>query len=221
MPFRAVVFDLDGTLLDTLADLGESSNAALARLGFPTHPLEAYRTFVGDGVNVLIQRILPESHRDAGTVARGVEAFREVYGENWNNRTRPYAGIVEMLDELTARKIPMAVLSNKPHDFTVQCVEEFLPDHHFAVVLGHQQGRPTKPDPDGALEIARQLQLPPAEIAFLGDTSVDMQTACNAGMYPIGASWGFRSVEELQAHGAKVIISRPEELLRSFEEKWR
>jgi phosphoglycolate phosphatase len=221
MPFRAVVFDLDGTLLDTLTDLGESSNAALAQLGFPTHPLESYRTFVGDGVNVLIQRILPASHRDAATVARGVEAFRDVYGEKWNNRTRPYDGIVEMLDDLTARKIPMAVLSNKPHDFTVQCVQEFLPNHHFTVVMGHKQGKPTKPNPEGALEVARQLKLQSAEIAYLGDTSVDMQTACNAGMYPIGAAWGFRSVEELKAHGAKKIISRPEELLASFAEMSR
>src|SRR5690349_19177040 len=98
MPYRAVIFDLDGTLLDTLVDLGESSNSALEQLGFPTHPLEQYRTFVGDGVNVLVQRILPEAHRDPATIARGVEAFRDIYARNWNNRTRPYDGVIEMLD---------------------------------------------------------------------------------------------------------------------------
>ena len=200
MPFRAVIFDLDGTLLDTLADIGESANAALEQLGYPTHPLDQYRTFVGDGVSVLMQRILPESERDPAMVARGVEAFKEVYGRNWNRRSRPYDGVIEMLDDLVARKIPVAVLSNKPQDFTEQCVREFLPRHSFTAVLGQREGIPTKPDPVGALEIAGNLKLSPAEIVYLGDTSVDMQTASRAGMYAVGAAWGFRSVEELKAN---------------------
>lgn len=216
MTYRAVIFDLDGTLLDTLADLGESSNAVLEQLGFPTHPLESYRTFVGDGVKVLIERILPEARRDAATIARGVEVFCEIYGRNWNRLTRPYDGILEMLDELTSRHVPLAVLSNKPHDFTELCVREFLPNQRFAAVIGQREGIPTKPDPAGALEIARNLKLPPAEIAYLGDTSVDMQTARRAGMFAIGAAWGFRSVEELRANGAQRIIARPRDLLEFF-----
>ena len=213
MTFRAVIFDLDGTLLDTLADIGESANAALEQLGFPTHPLPEYRTFVGDGVAVLMQRVLPEPHRKSEMIARVVEGFRKVYGENWNRRTQPYAGIVEMLDALVARKIPLAILSNKPHDFTQQCVREFLPRHQFAAVIGQREGIPTKPDPTSALEVVSQLGLTPAEVVYVGDTSVDMQTATRAGLYAVGVAWGFRSVEELKSHGAKKIISSPIELL--------
>lgn len=213
MPFRAVIFDLDGTLLDTLADIGESANAALVKLGYPAHPLPDYRTFVGDGVSVLMTRVLPAHVRNPETVARAVEGFREVYGDRWNLRTQPYSGIVELLDALTARKIPLAILSNKPHDFTQQCVREFFPNHKFSAVIGQREGIPTKPDPTAALEICREWGLKPTEVLYVGDSNVDMETAARAGLHAVGVAWGFRSVEELQSHGAKEIINAPGELL--------
>ncbi|RMG40407.1 MAG: HAD family hydrolase [Planctomycetota bacterium] len=212
--FDAVVFDLDGTLLDTLQDLADASNAVLAELGFPQHPVPAYREFVGSGVRVLFERCLPPDARRDEVIDRCAELFREHYGRHWNRNTRPYPEVPELLDALAARGIAMAVLSNKPHEFTRRCVEEFLPRWSFAVVLGQTDTRPRKPDPAAALEIAERIGVGPQRVAYVGDTSVDMQTARNAGMFPVGATWGFRSAEELKQHGAAALAHRPLELLR-------
>jgi phosphoglycolate phosphatase len=211
--FRAVIFDLDGTLLDTLADIGNSANAALAELGHPTHPLEAYKTFVGDGVRVLFQRILPESARSAEQIELGAQKFAEIYRTGWNVLSQPYAGVRSLLEELRRRELPLAVLSNKPQAFTELCVAHFLADWKFAAVLGQREGIPCKPDPAAALEIAARVGVAPQACLYLGDTSVDMQTATRAGMFPVGAAWGFRSVQELREHGATVIVHHPCDLL--------
>lgn len=213
MSHRAVIFDLDGTLLDTLEDIAASTNRVLASLGFPIHPHEDYRYFVGEGVQLLMMRALPEDHRDEATVADGVQAFREDYGRNWNVKTKPYGGIPEMLDGVAASGLKMTVLSNKPDRYTKQCVAEMLPNWKFEIVLGARDGTPRKPDPTAAFEIARDLDLPPSEILFLGDTAVDMRTAVVAGMFPVGALWGFRPREELLEAGARVLIDRPAEFL--------
>ena len=212
-PLRAVVFDLDGTLLDTLADIGNAANAVLEGMRFPTHPLQDYQTFVGDGVRVLFERILPEGQRREEVIEVAAAKFAEVYGEGWNKLSRPYPGVRALLDELTRRGLPLAVLSNKPQAFTELCVAHFLSDWQFVRVLGQRQGIPTKPDPSAALEIAQQIGVPPAAWLYLGDTSVDMQTATRAGMFPVGAAWGFRSVAELRAFGAEVIVHHPCDVL--------
>lgn len=211
--FRAVIFDLDGTLLDTLADIGNSANAVLAELGHPTHPLEAYKTFVGDGVRVLFQRILPPSARSNAQVEQGAQRFAEIYRTGWNVLSQPYAGVRSLLEELSRRKLPLAVLSNKPQAFTELCVAHYLADWNFAAVLGQREGMACKPDPTAALEIAARIGVDPAACLYVGDTSVDMQTATRAGMFPVGAAWGFRSVQELSEHGAKVIVHHPCDLL--------
>lgn len=213
MPYRAVLFDLDGTLLDTLEDLAASGNWALRELGMPEHPRDAYKYFVGDGVENLARRAIPCERCDAATVGRCAELVREAYTKRWAETTRPYPGIPELLDALCARGTPMAVLSNKPDDFTRLCVEKLLPAWRFAAVVGALARVARKPDPAGALRIAEYLGVAPAEILYLGDTNTDMQTAVRANMFPVGALWGFRTAEELTASGARVLVRRPAEVL--------
>lgn len=209
IPYRAILFDLDGTLLDTLDDLADSGNAALRALGFPEHPAEAYKLFIGDGVENLARRALPPERRDPATVAECVGRYREEYRRRWADKTRPYDGISELLDTLVARGVPMAVLSNKPDEFTQLCVARLLPKWRFAVVLGEGPSVPRKPDPAGARQIVARLQVPPEAILYVGDTSTDMQTAVAAGMFPAGALWGFRAADELLAHGARILLAHP------------
>ena len=211
----AAIFDLDGTLLDTLDDLADSANEALATAGLPTHPVDAYRTFVGEGINTLVQRIVPQGGNDE-TVSRVLALYREAYGRRWNNKTRPYHGMTDMLQALGALHVKLAVLSNKPQKFTELCMAHHLPDYPFAMVLGQRDHVPRKPDPAAAFEIAEAFGVPPGEVIFVGDTKTDMDTARAAGMRPIGVSWGFRPVEELKAHGAERIIDHPSELLELF-----
>lgn len=207
---RAIVFDLDGTLLDTLEDLADSMNAVLARAGHPTHPVAAYRHFVGDGVRTLVRRSLPAA---AGDVDGGVDAMLEEYGRRWREKTRPYPGVDVLLDGLTDRGLPFAILSNKPHDFTRLTAEALLDRWRFAEIWGVRNGIPPKPDPTGALAMAAALSVTPGEILYLGDTNTDMQTAVSAGMDPAGVLWGFRDAAELRASGARVLVERPEHVL--------
>jgi phosphoglycolate phosphatase len=209
----AVVFDLDGTLLDTLADIGNSANQVLEELALPVHPLPAYQRFVGDGVQTLVERIVPAANRTPELVAQAVARFAEVYETRWNQATTLYAGIATLLTELSERRVPMAVLSNKPQKFTELCVEHFLASWKFAVVFGQRTGVPRKPDPAGALEIAARLNLAPGDCYYVGDTSVDMQTATGAGMRALGVAWGFRPISELKEHGATTILNHPCDLL--------
>jgi len=209
---QAVVFDLDGTLLDTLEDLANAVNRVLEGHRFPVHPLDAYRYFVGDGARTLFERVLPPQECDEPMIQQCLAEFREDYGKHWNIRTRPYPGIAAMLDELAARGTRLAVLSNKPHETTLKCVEGILPEWTFELVLGQRPGIPKKPDPAGALEIAERMELRPEDFLYLGDTGTDMLTAKAAGMLGVGALWGFRTAEELTAHGARQLIAAPVEL---------
>lgn len=214
--FSGVIFDLDGTLLDSLADLAESMNAVLNSLGVPPHAVEAYRYFVGDGIEKLAARVLPVQNREAENVARCVAGMRREYGRRWHEKSRPYPGIEELLASLAARRVRMAILSNKPHDFTREIVAHFFARHSFALVLGAQEDLPVKPDPRGALRIATALALAPDDLLYLGDTDTDMRTATAAGMHAVGVLWGFRSAKELAASGACLTISHPRQLLAQF-----
>jgi phosphoglycolate phosphatase len=212
--YRAVIFDLDGTLLDSLEDLADSMNAVLARQAFPVHAVEKYRYFVGDGIAELVRRVLPVEQRADSLVAENIRWMSAEYEQCWNKKTRPYPGIAELLDALTGAGLNLAVLSNKPDAFTKIMVPALLPGWNFTPILGARPGVPVKPDPQAALEIADQLALLPAEILYLGDTATDMLTANAAGMMAVGVAWGFRTVEELQQSGAKQIIHKPIELLQ-------
>lgn len=218
MSFRAVLFDLDGTLLNTLEDIGDATNYALAQLGFPPHPICAFRYFIGDGVPNLLRRAIPAECQTPEILARGVALMREEYARCWAAKTRPYPGVSDLLDALVHRRIPMAVFSNKPDEFTRLCVAQLLPRWSFVGVMGASPDWPPKPDPAGALEMARRMQSPPSETLYLGDTNTDMQTATAAGMHPVGALWGFRTAAELLTHGARVLLDTPGDLLRLLDE---
>lgn len=213
MKFKAVLFDLDGTLLDTLEDIADSVNTVLDRNGLPGHMLEAYRYFIGDGVEDLASRALPENRRTGVMVARVVAAFREEYGQRWADKTGPYEGIPELLNALTARGTKMAILSNKPDNFTRLMVSRLLEKWRFEPVIGAKPSMPKKPDPTGAAEIAGRLGVLPGEFLYLGDGDADMKTAIAAGMYPVGALWGFRTAGELLASGAKTLVRHPMDLI--------
>jgi phosphoglycolate phosphatase len=213
MDYSAAVFDLDGTLLDTLTDLANAANAVLARQGYATHAVADYRRFIGAGVETLFARALPPGAGDRDRIARCIRQFEEAYTQYWNIHTRPYPDVIEMLAALQARQIKMAVLSNKPHRFTERCVAEFLPTVKFELVLGQRQGVPRKPDPAGALEIATALAVPVDQFIYVGDSTIDMETARRAGMIPVGVTWGFQSRAELEQNGAPTLIELPLELL--------
>ncbi len=217
MPYKAVLFDLDGTLLDTIDDIGDAVNRVLEQNGFPAHNMDTYSRFVGDGATNLISRALPEDKRTDTVIHACLDAFLEDYGRNWNVKTAPYEGIPELLDTLTARRLKMAVLSNKPHEYTIKCMDGFLHDWNFDVVLGQRDDVPKKPDPAGALEIAKQLNISPSDFLYLGDTETDLKTATAAGMFPVGVLWGFRSAKELRENGAKVLIKRPLDIMNLLD----
>jgi phosphoglycolate phosphatase len=213
MPFRAAIFDLDGTLLDTLDDIANAANRVLAARGFPTHPNPHYRTFIGEGVIKLMLRALPMAHQDEATVHACVGAYTQEYERTWKAQTKPYAGVPEMLDALVVRGLKLAVLSNKPDHFTQRCVGELLVEWAFDVVLGASDKFPRKPHPASAIETAKRLGVPPAECLYMGDSGIDMQTARAAQMCSVGALWGFRGKEELLKDGAQHLIAKPSEVL--------
>jgi phosphoglycolate phosphatase len=214
--FRGVVFDLDGTLLDTLTDLADCLNRVLQRHGLPTHPRDAFRMFIGDGLRMLVQRAMPADSRDPVRIDSLAAQMNAEYADHWADQTRPYEGIAEMLRGLVAGGLYLAVLSNKPDEFTSPAVRQFFPDIPFAVVRGARPEVPRKPDPAGALQIAAGAGLAPAEFLYLGDSGTDMQTAVRAGMFPVGVLWGFRDADELNANGAAHLLDHPRRLLTAF-----
>jgi phosphoglycolate phosphatase len=212
--FQAIILDVDGTLLDTIQDLADSMNSTLRHFGFPIHELQKYKYFVGDGLENLVRRSLPDSAKiDPVLLSQCIAMMQQTYERNWNVKSRPYPGIPELLDALTARGMKMAVLSNKPHDLTQKVIEMLLPSWRFEAVMGERPPIPRKPDPSSALEIASRLGVEPAGFLYMGDTATDMRTANAAGMYAVGALWGFRNAEELIESGAKKLIAKPVELL--------
>jgi len=212
----AILFDLDGTLLDTLDDLADSMNAVLARFGRPAQPVDDYRYHVGDGVRKLALRALRAADGDESHIDAAIDAMRDEYLKRWSDKTKLYEGVPELLDDLRRRRIPLAVLSNKPDDFTQLMVAHFFGPECFAVVRGVRNGVPRKPDPAGALAVADELHIPPARFLYLGDTNTDMRTALDAGMRPVGALWGFRTEDELRSSGAAAVLARPLDLLDSL-----
>lgn len=209
---KACIFDLDGTLVDSLADLATAVNRMLDDNGYPRAPLEMFPRYIGDGMKKLVERALPESARDQGNVERCAAEYLRHYEQCWHDQTRVYDGILEVVRVLREGGIRLAVLSNKPHRFTVMCCEHFFPQGVFEVVLGQREGVPRKPDPTAGVEIARRLGLDVSECAYVGDSGIDMEFAGRAGMRRIGVLWGFRGRQEILDNGAEVLVEKPAQL---------
>jgi phosphoglycolate phosphatase len=213
MRFHAAVFDLDGTLVDSLQDIADAMNSVLEERGFATHDSTAYRYMIGDGMDMLALRALPDDHRNAGAVSDCAAEMRRRYAGRWFVKSRPYAGIHELLDAFARSGVELAVLSNKPQDFTELMVHRFFPDFRFKAIRGIQPGIPPKPDPFSALQIAHAMAVSRDMTAYFGDSAVDMRTAVSAGMYPVGVLWGYRTASELIEAGARLLVRQPADLL--------
>jgi phosphoglycolate phosphatase len=211
MPCLSVIFDLDGTLLDTLADLAETCNLVLEGHHFPTHSADNYKNFVGDGLQMLMKRITPVGTEDR-IIQQCCISFSRLYSQRWKRNSCPYEGINDMLSALKRQGVMLAVLSNKPHEFTRLFVDEFFPHGQFSIVYGQRDGFPKKPDPTVALEIASRFGTRPQDTLFVGDSGVDIQTGKAAGMLTAGVSWGFRSRQELTENNADILVHNPLEL---------
>lgn len=212
MNFKGVIFDLDGTLVDSLEDLADSMNKMLQDNHLPTHSLTAYKFFIGKGILNLVRRALPETIQDEKAIMSYYNQMLEIYNENCIVKTRPYEGIMDLINELQSREIKLAVFSNKADDFTKKIVQTLMPGY-FGMVTGLTIEAHRKPDPTGALKISEYFDMKPEDIIYIGDSDVDMQTARNAKMYAVGALWGFRTKEELMESGAKNVIAHPMDLL--------
>ncbi len=211
MQVEAVIFDLDGTLVDSLQDLAGSVNHVLAELGLFPHPVGSYRQRIGQGARLMVSRALPADQQER--LDQAVESFKRYYQDHCLDQTRAYPGIDHLLQQLHQGGIRLAVFSNKPQAMTTAIVEGLFPAGLFCACLGQQEGCPRKPDPTGALRITAELNCRPAATLFLGDSATDMKTAVAAGMMPVGVTWGFRSRDELIENGAQWILDTPGELL--------
>jgi phosphoglycolate phosphatase len=210
---KLVIFDLDGTLLDTIADLAESANHALKQLGYPTRDVETIRTFVGNGVNKLLFRALPDEEKTEENMMRMRTHFVPYYDAHNADLSAPYPGIVALLEELQAKGLRMAVASNKYQEATVKLVKHYFPMIDFVEVLGQREGINVKPDPSIVFDILKKAGVSKEETLYVGDSGVDMQTAINAGVDAIGVTWGFRPRTELEDFHPMGLIHQAEELL--------
>lgn len=210
---KLIIFDLDGTLLDTVADLATSTNFALDKLGFPQHATEAYRFFVGNGINKLFERALPDGFKDAANVLAVRHLFLMHYDLHCADASRPYGGIPELLAAFVSAGCQLAVASNKYHTATVRLVENFFPGVPFRIVLGQRDQIPVKPDPYIVNEILAYCGIAAADALFVGDSGVDMQTAINSNVEACGVTWGFRPRAELADLNPAHIVDRPEEII--------
>ncbi|MDR2665063.1 MAG: HAD family hydrolase [Oscillospiraceae bacterium] len=208
---RAVIFDLDGTLLDSLYDVGNSMNKVLAAHGYPEHELDEYRFFMGQGAYILAAKALPEGVGDS-VIRYVAEEYNRVYATRPVDNTAPYRGVPEALRDVCGMGIPICVLSNKADAQVGPMVRGYFPEIAFAMLRGQRGLIPTKPDPACALEFAALTGFLPGDIAFVGDTGVDMETSVNAGMYGVGVLWGLRDAEELLRGGARRLIGDPLQL---------
>ncbi len=211
---KSAIFDLDGTLLATLEDIADCVNLALTKYGYPTHDVDAYKYFIGNGARTLVERAMPEEVRgNFDAVTPVYETYEALYAEHYVDKTKPYDGVHTMLSELNKMGVKLAVLSNKPDDRTKELVYRFFPDIPFAAVFGGRKGVKLKPDPEAVYEVLSACGGTPDKTFYMGDSGVDMITANNAGLFACGATWGFRTAEELKKDGADALCETPLEAL--------
>ncbi len=214
---KAVLFDLDGTLANTLEDLGCSTNFALRQFGCYEQPIEKFKYFVGNGMKKLIERALPEEKRDEATTNKVLQVFMNHYREHFADKTVAYDGITDLVSSLKQKDMKIAVVTNKAHEMAIQVTEKLFGDT-FEIVCGKKDDFPAKPDPMLTLQIISEMGFEPKECLFVGDSGVDAQTAVNAGCIGVGVLWGFREREELVRNGATYIVERPAQILDIIEE---
>jgi len=207
---KLAIFDLDGTLLNSIIDIAESMNEVLSNNNYPLHSIEEYKNIIGRGIDNLVIDSLPKGITKEN-LAQYIDQMKDIYGKRWMLKTEPYDGIPEMLDTLVAEGIIIAILSNKPQQYTELAVKHLLPHWQFAVVFGSRENVPIKPDPQAVHEILELLSIDKSEALFIGDTKIDIQTASASGVESVGVSWGFREVEELKKANADYIIHSPKE----------
>lgn len=214
---KLAVFDLDGTLLNTIQDIANSCNYALNELGYPQRSVEEITTFVGNAIFKLIERAIPENiDKTPEKVDEIYDIYKGYYQKHQTDNTVPFEGIPELLDKLRADGIKLAVFSNKTHSATVEIINEIFPDI-MEVTMGRREGYPVKPDPTTLLEIMDSCGVKPNETAYIGDSNVDMQVGNNAGAHTFGVSWGYQTVEMLEDAGAKKVVDNPEELYKEIK----
>ena len=211
---KAVIFDLDGTLLNTLDSIAYFANKTLEKYGYDTIAVEKYKKLTGNGARVLMERMLKEVHAEGYDFEKMLNDYNKSYDDDFMYLTRPYDGILDMLGELRKKGIKTAVISNKPDSTTVQVVREMMGELTPDIVRGGREGVPLKPDPTAVLEIIEQLGVEKADCLYVGDTATDMETGKNAGLFTVGVLWGFRDREEIEKAGAKAIVSKPAEILK-------
>lgn len=214
---QLVIFDLDGTLLNTITDLGDAANYALEQCGYPTHAPEAYPYFVGNGVSRLLERTLPEEARTKKNIERLRIKFMEYYGEHMTDKTVPYHGIHELLQALQKMGVKVAVASNKYKAAVVKLICHYFPGIRWAAIEGQRDDVPVKPDPSIVFNILAQAPTPKSEVLYVGDSGVDMETARRACVESVGVTWGFRPASELKQYFADHIIDVPIELLQLLD----
>lgn len=207
-----IIFDLDGTLLDTVADLAVSTNYALSQFNFPTHEISAYKLFIGNGINNLFERALPKGEKTAENIWEIRKHFLEYYGAHSTELTVPFPGISELLQKLQSAGFKLAVASNKYQQGTETLIQRFFPEIEFIAVFGQREGIPVKPDPTIVYDIMAIANVPASEVLYVGDSGVDMQTANNSGVDAVGVTWGFRPKAELEAFRPKYMIDKAEEI---------
>jgi len=212
MKFKAAIFDLDGTLVNSLEDIADAMNTVLLNNKYPTHDYQTYNYFIGSGLHNLVGKALPENNNSNSEINLCFDAMMVVYRENCIYKTKPYDGIINLLDSLASKKIKLCVLSNKADELTKKMVQAIFPNY-FEIVLGLTTEELKKPNPVTVLQMSKDLGVAPNEILYVGDSGIDMQTATNAAMYAVGVSWGYRPTEELLTDGAKKIINNPSQLL--------
>ena len=211
--YKAAIFDMDGTLVDTLADLHDSVNEMLAHYNLPPRTLDEVKNFVGNGARKLMLRSLPA---DCNFIDEALEFYNGCYARNCLKKVQPYDGIMKFLAALEAKKIPLGICTNKQHFAAVAIAEKILAPIKFSYVSGDEPGQPRKPDPTRALAAAEKFSVAPEDVAYFGDTAVDMQTAKNAGFLSVGVTWGFRPRSELESSGAEIIVDHPREILQQI-----
>lgn len=211
--YNCIIFDLDGTLLNTIHDISDSVNSVLNSLDLPTHSENTYKILVGGGIKNLVFNALPENKRQSKFVEYTLQLVRKKYEQNFDTKTHIYHGIDSLLDYLELNKFKISILSNKPHNLTIRTYEKFLSKWHFTSIYGDIDNIPVKPNPFQAINIAKEMKSLPQNIMFLGDSDIDMITAKNSGMFAAGALWGFRNKEELLKNGADILFNNPIEIV--------